>query len=544
VLAAHIPHLEATVQRRKQGGHDRPSIETPPMKRRRARTLAGLLPVALGFAMTACTPTHGASTPTGLERFHGQRIAWEACDRYATTSIEEAFYARVPTAECGHLEVPLNHQEPEGRTARIAVMRVPARGEAIGSLVLNPGGPGGSGLFATAAMALGHPQGRLTERFDLVGFDPRGVGRSEPAIDCFTDAEADRGDFLLSTQGTTVQWTEQDTKDILDRCAERSGGVEVLTSVGTRDAARDIDVLRAVLGDEKLTYLGQSYGTRLGTVYAEQFPQNVRAMLLDGGTDPSQGTVERRISAYAGFQRAFEQMAAFCATQADCPLGDDPTRATEVFQRIVRPLHGDPVPALTTDLDYDGAIGGVISGLYAEVAWPRVITGIAQLTQGRGDELLQLGYDFSLRDAEGRWTNFVEALYAINCMDEERLSESDGDALRAAIFAAAPFMDPGVTLTGARDGCEHWPVEPTLGFPYGTDIEGLPPTLVVSITGDPTTPHAGGIKLAETLGSALLTVEGEGHTVVMAGANSCVNDIAADYLIDLTLPREGALCVL
>jgi hypothetical protein len=116
--------------------------------------------------------------------------------------------------------------------------------------------------------------------------------------------------------------------------------------------------------------------------------------------------------------------------------------------------------------------------------------------------------------------------------------------LRAAIFEAAPFMDPGVTLTGARDGCEHWPVEPTLGFPYGTDIEGLPATLVVSITGDPTTPHAGGINLAKTLRSALLTVEGEGHTIVMAGTNQCVNDIAASYLIDLRRPPEGASCAL
>ncbi|CAN5699703.1 alpha/beta hydrolase [soil metagenome] len=509
------------------------------------RACAGFIILAMAVAMTACAadaPT--TSTSSDLERFHGQQIAWEPCETYANTSIESAVYAATPTAECGRLEVPLDYQVPEGRTAQLAVMRVPARGEAIGSLVLNPGGPGGSGLFAAAATALGLPEGRLTEKFDLVGLDPRGVGSSEPAIECFTDAEADRGDILLSTQGTAVQWTEQDTRDILERCAERSGGVDVLTSVGTRDAARDIDVLRAVLGDDKLTFLGQSYGTRLGAVYAEQFPHNVRAMLLDGAIDPNQGTLERRVSAYAGFQRSFDQMAAFCASQVDCPLGDDPDRATEVFHQIVRPLYGKAVPALGADLDFDEAIGGVISGLYTETAWPRIITGITQLQQGRGDELLQLNYDFSLRDLEGRWTNFAEALYAINCMDEERLSEADGDALRTAVFEAAPFMDPGVALTGARDGCEHWPAEPTLGFPYAVDIEGLPPTLVVSITGDPTTPHAGAMTLADTLGSTLLTVEGEGHTIVTAGTNQCVNEIAADYLIDLELPPNGASCVL
>lgn len=129
-------------------------------------------------------------------------------------------------------------------------------------------------------------------------------------------------------------------------------------------------------------------------------------------------------------------------------------------------------------------------------------------------------------------------------MDEERLSEQEGSELRSAIFEAAPFMDPGVDLSGGRDGCEHWPAEPTLGFPYADNIEELPDTLVVSITGEPTTPHAGGISLAETLGSALLTVNGEGHTIVSAGTNPSVNEIAAAYLIDLTLPDEGTTCTL
>ncbi|BBZ36499.1 alpha/beta hydrolase [Mycolicibacterium confluentis] len=500
--------------------------------------------LSLAVLLTACTSAPASTLPNALDRFYEQRIAWETCDDYASTAIETAVFAAAPTAECGRLMVPLNYQQPSGKTARLAVMRVPARGEAIGSLVINPGGPGGSGLFAAAATSLGLAENPVTESFDLVGLDPRGVGRSEPSIDCFTDTdtEADEGDVPLTTQGTTVQWTEADTRAIVDRCAAGSGGADVLASVGTRDAARDIDVLRAVLGDEKLTFLGQSYGTRLGAVYAEQFPQNIRAMLLDGAIDPHLGTAQRRIGAFAGFQRSFEQMAAYCATQAICPLGHDPAGATKTFAQIVRPLYDTPVPALGSELSYNEAIGGVISGLYTETAWPRVIAGIAQLQQGRGDELLQLTYDFALRDAEGRWTNFTEALYAINCMDEERLSETEGDELRAAIFGVAPFMDPGVQLTGARDGCEHWPAEPTLGCPYATEIAGLPTTLVVSITGDPTTPHASGISLASALGSALLTVEGEGHTIVTAGTNDCVNAIAADYLIHLELPPAGTSC--
>ena len=302
---------------------------------------------------------------------------------------------------------------------------------------------------------------------------------------------------------------------------------------------------RRCLAGALQTIAGQSYGTRLGSVYAEQFPQNVRAMMLDGAFDPHHGTFERRVAAYAGFQAAFDRMAAACAEEDDCPLGTDPARATSAFYALVRPLREKPVPALTDELDFDAAVAGVIAGLYSPTAWPRIIEGLRQVRDGRGDELLQVSYDFALRDAEGRWPNLGEANYAINCMDEDRLTEAEGGRLRTATYASAPFMDPGVDVTrGARDGCEHWPAEPTLGFPYAQDVQGLPDTLVVSITGDPTTPHAGAIRLAETLGSRLLTVEGDGHTVVTAGENDCVLDIAAAYLVDLQLPAEGATCTL
>lgn len=188
------------------------------------------------------------------------------------------------------------------------------------------------------------------------------------------------------------------------------------------------------------------------------------------------------------------------------------------------------------------AIDAVNSGLYSQESWPRIIAGLNEAQQGRGDELLRLAYEFGGRDRDGHWPNFYEALFAINCMDEQRLSEQDGNRLRTRIFAAAPYMDPGIPLTGARDGCEHWPAQPTLGFPYANNIKGLPPTLVVSVTGDPATPHAGGIRLAETLGSALLTVNGEAHGVVMAATNPCINSAAASYLIDLKVPAPGAVC--
>lgn len=519
-----------------------------PIRRAAAVVAAVLLPLTITACVTEPPPSASApatvGAPEGLERFYSQPVDWQPCDDYAMTALETTVFKVTKELQCGRVEVPLDYRKPEGRTLQIALMRQPARGERIGSLLTNPGGPGGSGLFATAATAIGLAKSPLTERFDLVGFDPRGVGASVPAVDCYADADADKG-VPLGSMGTTVSWSQQQTRALVERCAQGSGGADVLAGLGTRDVARDLDVLRGVLGDEKLTFLGQSYGTRLGTVYAEQFPGKIRAMLLDGAFDPTQGTLERRVAAYAGFQRAFDRMAVACVAEDDCPLGSDPDRATAEFSQLVRPLRDRPVPALGHQLDFDSAIGGVVAGLYDPSAWPRIVKGLAEIRQGRGDELMQLGYDFSLRDTNGTWPNFPEANYAINCMDEDRLTEREGGRLRTATYAAAPFMDPGVDVTrGARDTCEHWPAEPTLGFPYADDVRGLPGTLVVSITGDPTTPHAGGIALADTLGSRLLTVEGEGHTVVLGGTNDCVNGIAARYLIELELPEDGATCTL
>ncbi len=533
-------------------GHRTPQEDTGPGRHGRTRFSAGVGALALAGVLASCAPApsaeEGADTGSpgaDLDGFYEQELAWEDCADYTTTETEAMLLGLAPGAECARMDVPLDYEDPEGERASVAVMRVAARGESMGSLVHNPGGPGGSGVVGAALAFAGLAESDITERFDMVGFDPRGVGATQPAVDCYTDEEADTGVVPLGSQGTTVQFTEDDTRAIMERCAEGSGGADVLPYLGTRDTARDMDVLRAVLGEEQLTYFGQSYGTRLGSVYAEQFPDRVRAMVLDGAMSPLEGSLERRVNAYAGFQTAFDEMAAECAEDSDCPLGTDPDEATERFQEIVRPLRDEPVPALGQELDFDGAVGGVIAGLYTTESWPRIIEGIAEVEQGSGDTLMQLIYDFSMRSPDGAWPNSMEANHAINCMDEERLTPQQGGELRAATYDQAPFMDPGVDVTdGARDGCEHWPAEPGLGFPYAEDVEGLPDTLVVSITGDPTTPHAGGIELAETLGSALLTVEGTGHGIVGLGTNECVDQAVAAYLIDLEVPEEGATCTM
>jgi pimeloyl-ACP methyl ester carboxylesterase len=513
---------------------------------RSSLTVVALLLIALGACARPAAPPPDAAQPPAAElaQFYGQDLGFGPCAGYATTGADEKLFASDPRFECARLEVPLDYDNPAGETARVAVLRVPARGASMGSLLLNSGGPGGTGMNFAAIVAGTLAQGPVTERFDLIGFDPRGVGATTPAVDCYSDEQLRAGkapqyEFLVSA-GTL---SEEGAWQLVQTCAQRSGGERALAAIATRDTVRDMDVLRAALGEEQLNFFGQSYGTRVGAFYAAEYPQRVRAMVLDGAIDPRLGLVDRRLSQWAGFQRSFDQMATDCATRPDCPLGPDPARATQVFQDIVRPLLDPPVdggPGLT----YNAAVGAVISGLYYSEAWPTIIQGLAELRDGRPDALVRLLETFSGPDDGGRLSNFAEAAYGIVCMDEDRLTVEQARDVRGQIYEVAPFADPGRGVEGARDSCEAWPAPPKPTYPFPDRVEGLPPTLTVSITGDPTTPYDAGIRLAEALGGSLLTVEGERHTVVAAGKNACVADLVGDYLVDLQTPPANARCAL
>nr|RZI34268.1 Carboxylesterase A [Cryobacterium sp. SO1] len=508
--------------------------------------------VALGVLLVGCAPAGGvpADDPQNkpIDRYHTQELVWESCESYAVTALDEQYFPLAPNQpECARLEVPMDYSDPEGETASVAVVRIAARGESMGSLLYNPGGPGGAGLLTTMGASVTLGESAITERFDLVGFDPRGVGATEPAVDCYSEDSTTAGDKVFERLGSIAPaLTEADTQALVERCAEGSGGINALANMGSRTTAKDMDVLREALGEEKLNFLGQSYGSRLGSVYAEEFPENVRAMILDGAFDPTLQLQDRLLASYTGFQVAFDAMAASCATQHDCPLGTDPAGWTAAFQAILQPLGESPVPALEEEVNFEVALSGVMGGLYSPDAWPRIITGLQEVQQGRGNELLALAYGISGFEGDGDTSDgSTEALMAINCVDEDELSADDLAALRTDTYEQAPFMDPGTDVTeAARSHCADWPETGELGIPYAHEIEGLPATLVVSTTGDPTTPHSGGIRLAESLGSSLLTVEGEGHTVVSGGASPCVDEIAAAYLIHLELPEGELACTL
>lgn len=509
------------------------------------------LAAALIAVLAACAPSGGipADDPRSeaivdLSQYEDQELDWGTCDEFARSTQDEEVFPLLPEKECARLEVPMDYTDPNGDTASVAVIRIPARGESLGSLFFNPGGPGGAGILGTIGAALFTPESAVTESFDLIGFDPRGVGATEPAVDCRLTDGSEEGAALLTKVGTAfLPLTEDDTRELVDRCADGSGGVEALKHVGTRTTAKDMDLLREVLGEDQLNFLGQSYGSRLGTVYAEEFPENVRAMILDGAFDPNLGSQDRLLEPYVGFQSQFEMMAAFCATRADCPLGTDPNGWTPALQALLQPLAQNPIPAGDAELDFASGIGGVMGGLFSPDAWPLVIEGLREVQQGRGDTLLSLSTAIGGITEEGESSNQVEASLAINCVDETVVGAGELAALREDTYDQAPMMDPGTADDAElRDKCADFPLTGELEIPYGQDIKGLPSPLVVSLTNDATTPLSGAVGLADTLGGTLLTVDEAGHTVIAKGVNACADAIAAAYLIDLELPEKGTTC--
>ncbi|MCW2516404.1 MAG: tripeptidyl-peptidase Serine peptidase family [Mycobacterium sp.] len=467
----------------------------------------------------------------------GTPVNWSQCD-LASSDV------RIPAgAECGKLSVPVDYTKPDGDVARIEMIRFKATGQKIASLIVNPGGPGESGVQAAASLVGAVPD-TIRQHFDLVGFDPRGVGRSTPALWCNSDEDNDklRADPQVDYTPEGVAHIESQTKDFVGRCVEKMGD-EFLANVGTASVIKDLDAMRAALGDQKLTYLGYSYGTRIGSAYAEAFPQNVRAMILDGAVDPNADPVEADLRQAAAFQTAFNDYAAYCAKSADCPLGTDPTKAVDVYKGLVEPLVKNP--AKTKDprgLSYSDSVVGTILPLYSPNLWRHLTQGLTELKNGSGDTMLALADLYMGRDENGHYNNSTDVRVAVNCVDKppikDRKTVVDEDRRAREV---APFMSYGqFTGNAPLSTCAFWPV-PATSTPHELEVKGLPPVLVVSTTNDPATPYQAGVELAKQLGGSLLTFKGTQHTVVFQG-NTCVDDIAAKYLVDLTVPPPGATC--
>jgi pimeloyl-ACP methyl ester carboxylesterase len=497
----------------------------------------GILATTLAVLLIAGCSKAVDGRPVAAVPPPGSPIQWHPC----TSPNPAAPFP--PNAECGKLSVPVDYTKPDGDVAQLAMIRIKATGDKIGSLVINPGGPGESGVESAASMVGTMPPSVL-EHFDLVGFDPRGVADSTPAVRCNSSADTDRlrQDPQVDYSPKGIAHIDAETKAFVQRCFDKSSK-EFLENVGTANVVKDLDAIRAAVGDDKLTYLGYSYGTRIGGAYAEEFPQNVRAMVLDGAIDPNFDPMEADIRQARAFQTAFDDYAADCAKDPACPLGTDPAKATEVYKSLVEPLVDKP--AETKDprgLAYSDALVGTILPLYSPSFWPRLTEGLDELKHGRGDRLLFLSDVYMHRDAEGNYDNATDVRVAVNCVDkppitdQAKLVEKD-----RRVREAAPFMSYGeFTGYAPRDTCSFWQVPPTTE-PHEISVKGLPPTLVISTTNDPATPYQAGVELAKQLGGTLVTFEGTQHTVAFQG-NQCIDDIVATYLVDVKVPPPDTRC--
>jgi pimeloyl-ACP methyl ester carboxylesterase len=476
----------------------------------------------------------------------GQPIEWGPC-RVAGSGAP----AKLPSGvQCGKLAVPVDYKHRNGDAATLGLVRFPATRDKIGSLVINPGGPGESGIEAAVGLVQSLPP-QIRERFDLVGFDPRGVATSRPAIWCNSDADNDR--LRKETQAdyspAGVAHIEDETKEYVARCVAKMGK-KFLSSVGTDNVARDLDAIRDALGDSKLTFLGYSYGTRMGAAYAEAFPKNVRAMILDGAIDPNVDPVESDLRQAKGFQDAFDNYAKDCAKSPTCPLGTDPAKAVDVYHDLVYPMvdKNNPTRGIsmrTKDprgLSYSDAIIGTIMALYSPAFWHNLTSALTEMKHHHGDVMLQLADLYMRRDKHGHYSNSTDARVAINCVDQppvtDRAKVIDEDRRSREL---APFMNYGkYTGDAPLATCAFWPVPPT-SKPHSVSVANLTQTLVVSTTHDPATPYQAGVDLSNQLKGGLLTYDGTQHTVVFQG-NSCIDDYATAYLVSGTVPSKGAKC--
>ncbi|WP_432484408.1 alpha/beta hydrolase [Kineococcus esterisolvens] len=475
---------------------------------------------------TAAPVASEAATDPALAAFYGQDLEWADCGG---------------GFECTRLTVPVDYAEPSGATASLAVVRLrtdAAGDDRLGSLVLNPGGPGASGVeYARAAANVVTDDVR--GHFDVVGFDPRGVGGSDP-LQCLDAAEVDE---FLAADPTPDDDAEvrrlQELSAQLGRGCAASG--ELAAHVDTRTAAKDLDVLRAVLGDEKLTYLGKSYGTYLGALYAEQFPQRVGRLVLDGAIDPSLSSAQVNAGQAAGFELALRSYVQDCLAGEECPLAGGTDAAVGQVGALLERLDAEPLPAGGRELTQGLAYYALAYPLYAPSLWPRLTEALTAALAGDGTAMLVLADAYAARRADGGYANNSSTvIHAVNCLD--RADEQTPAQVRASVpefEAASPTF--GAFLAWGGLTCAEWPV-PAVGPAAPVDAAGSAPILVVGTTRDPATPYAWAQGLAEQLDSGrLLTYDGDGHTAYRTGS-ACVDEAVDAYLLAGELPEGGARC--
>ena len=476
-----------------------------------------------GTASGSTSASTSASTrPRGPAPSSDAAFGWKNCGK---------------NLDCGSLKVPLDYQAPAATQITLNVVRHRALKpkQRIGSLLVNPGGPGSGGTFLANAAEQEYGQS-LLDNFDIIGWDPRGTGQSKPAIDCV--------DNLDPTFGLDSSPDNQQDHDAMvaadqgfdDACAAKNGGL--LKHVSTTESATDMDSIRKALGEDKISYFGFSYGSQLGAVWTTLFPSTVRAAVLDGAVDPNADATQVAQNQAQGFEGAFKSFAADCAANSKCPFnsGGDPVAA---YDALTAKIDAKPIVVTQgrTSVTEGVLFTAVAEALYTSERWPTLAEALADAQNGKGNGLLALYDAYYQRNSKGVASNFLEAFYAITCLDDGTPRSVAGvDANVAEIEAAAPRFGSDFAHGYI---CALWPIPPA---PKVTVTgKGAGPIVVVGTTGDPATPLAGTRKMAAALEDGhLVTVQAEQHTGY--GANQCVDNAVDDYLTSLKIPAEGLVC--
>jgi len=467
-----------------------------------------------------------------LGAYYEQRLQWVDCESASGA----------PGFECARLSVPVNYAEPAGSNTYLQLTRLPASGpgERLGSLIVNPGGPGASGVeyagYATAVIS--EP---VRDRYDIVGFDPRGVASSDP-VRCLTDQQTDA--FLAADASPDTSAERQRliqlSRQLAQRCEQRNP--QLIAHMSTVDVARDMDVLRAVLGDEQLNYLGKSYGTFLGAVYADLFPHRVGRLVLDGALDPRSTTEQVNLGQAAGFELALGAFLQDCLGAATCPLVGDQRQARAQLDTLLAEIDAQPLPTGTPrPLTEALAVLGIVFALYDEGFWPQLRSALASGLTGDGAPLLGLADAYAERLPSGHYrTNANDAIYAVNCLDRPA---PDGPA---EIDASLPQFDAASSLFGEYIAwsslpCAYWPIPPRWQ-PRPVQAQEANPILVVGTVRDPATPYEWAQSLADQLTSGvLLTYDGDGHTAYRRGSG-CIDAAVDTFLVEGQPPDDGTTC--
>ncbi|GGJ10438.1 alpha/beta hydrolase [Streptomyces brasiliensis] len=466
-----------------------------------------------------------ADLPSSLT---SQKLDWGRCKGTADTAAPGGDW------QCATLKVPLDWAHPDGATIGLALIRTRATGsDRIGSLLFNFGGPGGSGVSTMPYYAATVSQ--LRERYDLVSWDPRGVGASE-GIRCRSDRDIRAAETIDATPDTPAEEKAyfQDAADFGKGC-ERAAGT-LMAHVSTTDTARDMDLMRQVLGDTTMHYFGISYGTELGGVYAHLFPKNVGRTVLDAVVDPAADSVGHAENQARGFQRALDDYLK--------STGQDPKQGSQKIAALLKRIDAEPLSTSSgRKLTQSLAVTGIVLPLYSKASWPTLTSALKSAEEGDGSGLLSLADNYNERDSSGHYGTTAHAQRVISCLDDkQRPTLAETKKLLPEFERISPVF--GDFLGWDTAGwCHDWPVAgqydtPEVGAP------GAAPILLVGNTGDPATPYEGARRMADELGKDVgveLTWKGEGHGAYGNGSD-CVDSTVNAYLLDGTVPKDGKVC--